>query len=89
MKTVNSYNKPSGLIFAQTTFLLGLFLGELIFGGAYYWKEFCVAKWFGLDNKNNLKQYENSLKHLKTASTNSPWAHNQEDLINYQKDFCI
>ena len=29
-----------GLIFVQKAFLLGLFLGELIFGGAYYWKEF-------------------------------------------------
>ena len=39
--------------------MLGLFLGELIFRGAYYLKEFCVSKWVGLDNK--------------TASTNSPW----------------
>ena len=31
----NSGNKP---------FLVGLFLGELIFGGAYYWREFCVSK---------------------------------------------
>ena len=38
--------------------MLGLFSGEFIFGGAYYWKEFCVSKWLGLDNK--------------TASTNSP-----------------
>ena len=40
-----------GLIFVQKAVLLGLFLGELIFGGAYYWKEFCVSKWVGLDNK--------------------------------------
>ena len=45
-----------GLIFVQMAFLLGLFLGELVFGGAYYWKEFCVSKWVGLDNKNSLKQ---------------------------------
>ena len=38
--------------------MLGLFSGELIFGGAYYWKEFCISKWVGLDNK--------------TTSTNSP-----------------
>ena len=37
--------------------MLGLFSGELIFGGAYYWKEFCDSKWVGLGNK--------------TASTNS------------------
>ena len=42
-----------GLIFVQKAFLLVLFLGELIFGGAYYWKEFCVSKWVGLDNKNS------------------------------------
>ena len=41
-----------GLIFVKKAFLLGLFSGELIFGGAYYWKEFCVSKWVGLDNKN-------------------------------------
>ena len=43
-----------GLIFVQKAFLLGLFSGELIFGGACYWKEFCVSKWVGLDNKNDL-----------------------------------
>ena len=39
-----------GLIFVQKAVLLGLFSGELIFGGAYYWKEFCVLKWVGRDN---------------------------------------
>ena len=43
-----------GLIFVQKASLLGLFSGELIFGGAYYWNEFCVSKWVGLDNKNSL-----------------------------------
>ena len=47
--------------------MLGLFLGELSFGGAYYWKEFCISKWVGLDNK--------------TASTNSPWAYIWEGLL--------
>ena len=51
-----------GLIFGQKAFLPGLFSGELIFGGAYYWKEFSVSKWVGLVNKNSLKYYENSLK---------------------------
>ena len=32
----------------------------LIFGGAYYWKEFCASKWVGLNT-------------IRTASTNSPW----------------
>ena len=34
---------------------MGLFPGELIFGGAYNWKEFYVSKSVGLDNKNSLK----------------------------------
>ena len=33
-----------GLIFVQKAVLLGFFSGELILGGAYYWKEFCVSK---------------------------------------------
>ena len=57
-----------GLIFVQKAVLLGLFSGELILGGAYYWKEFCVSKWVGLDNK--------------TASTNSPWAYIWEGLLS-------
>ena len=66
-----------GLIFVQKAFLLGLFLGEIIFGGVYYWKELCVSNWVGFDNKNSLKHYENN----KTASTNSPWAYIQEGLL--------
>ena len=30
--------------------LTNVFLGELIFRGNYYWMEFCVSKWFGLDS---------------------------------------
>ena len=71
-----------GLIFVQKAFLLDLFLGELIFGGAYYWNEFCVSKWVGLDNKNSLKHYENSLEQLKTASTNSPWTYIRKGLLS-------
>ena len=54
-----------GLIFVQKSVFLGLFSGELIFGEAYYWKEFCVSKWVGYDNKNSLTHYENSLNSLK------------------------
>ena len=43
---------------------MGLFSGELIFGGACYWKEFCVSEWVGLDNKNKIKHDDNSLKQL-------------------------
>ena len=43
----------------------------------YYWREFCVSKWVGLDNKNSLKHEDNSLKQLKTATCNpsSPQAY--------------
>ena len=56
----------------------GLFSGELVFRGAYYWKEFCVSKWVGLDNKNSLKHYKNNLRQL---ALNSPWAYTQEGLL--------
>ena len=36
-----------GLIFLQKV----TFFGGLIFGGAYYWREFCVSKWVGLEIK--------------------------------------
>ena len=45
-------------------FIAGLIFGEFLFGEAYYWKEFCVSNWVGLDNKNGLQHQENSLKQL-------------------------
>ena len=42
-----------GLIFVQKAFVVGLFLGDLNFGGAYYSREFCVSIWVGLDSKNS------------------------------------
>ena len=30
---------------------MGLFSGELIFGGTYFWRELCASKWIGLGNK--------------------------------------
>ena len=56
-KTSNKYRKiliiSPGLIFVQKAFLLGLYSGELIFGGACCWKEFCISKWVWLVNKNS------------------------------------
>ena len=40
-----------GLIVVQKAFLLGIFLGELIFGWACYRREFCVQNGFGLSIK--------------------------------------
>ena len=40
--------------------------GDLFFGWAYYWREFCVSQWVGLDNKNSLKHLDNSQTELKT-----------------------
>ena len=56
-----------GLIFVQKAVFMGLFSGELIFGGAYYWKVFCVSKWVGLDDK--------------IAGTNSRWTYILEGLL--------
>ena len=44
-----------GHVFVQKAFLMGIFSGELIFGGPYYQREVCVSKWVGLDSKNSLK----------------------------------
>ena len=59
--TVKSDNNR-WLIFVQKAFLPGLFSGELIFGGAYYWKEFCISKWVGL--VNTAKTLRKQLKQL-------------------------
>ena len=48
--------------------MLGLFLGELIFGGACYRKEFCISKWVWFVNKN--------------SNSNSPWAYIREGLLS-------
>ena len=88
MARQSSYRKiptiSPGLIFAQKAFSLGLFSGELIFRGAYYWKEFCVSKWVGLDNKNSLKYYENSLKQLALTIHGQIFRS-----AYYRKDFCV
>ena len=52
-----------------------LFVG-LSFEGAYFqsslfWKEFCVLKRVGLDNKNSIKHYKNSLNQLKQLAQQS------------------
>ena len=36
----------------------------------------------GLDNKNSSKDYEKSLKQVKTANPNSPWAYIWEGLLS-------
>ena len=74
-----------GLIFVQKAILLGLFSGELIFGGAYYWKELCVSKCpkngFGL-TVQKVKTAKAPRKQPKTeASTNSPWTYSREGLL--------
>ena len=73
-----------GLILVQKAFLVSLFSGELIFRGAYYWKEFCISKWVGLDNKNSLNYYENSLKQLALTAHGLIFGR-----AYYLKDFCI
>ena len=78
---LNEYRKiqiiSPGLIFVQKAVLLGLFLEELIFRGAYYWKEFCFSKWVGLDNKSSLKQLTLTVYGLIFGRA------------YYRKDFCV
>ena len=59
---------------------MGLFSGELTFGGAHYWRNFAFQN--GLDNKNGLKHEDNSPKQLQTANPNSPWAYMREGLLS-------
>ena len=86
LKTIINYceilinNRPWAYICSKS-FLLGFFWGELIFGRAYYWREFCISKWDGLDNKNSWKHQNNSLRWLKTSNHNSPWAYIQVGLL--------
>ena len=37
------------------------FQGEIIIGGGGGGGGICISKWVGLDNKNSLKHYDNSL----------------------------
>ena len=62
-------------MFKRLFFFGELIYEVLIFGGAYYWNEFCVSKWVGLDDKNSLKHKDNGLKQLKTVNTTHPWAY--------------
>ena len=52
-----------------------LFLVGLNSRGAYYWREFCVSKWVGLDNKNSVKQSMDFFSGGLVAY--------------YRKDFCV
>ena len=74
-------------MFVKKAFLLGLFSGELIFGGAYYWKEFCILKWVGLVNENSLKHYENSLKHYENSLKQLALTVHRR--AYYRRDFCL
>ena len=61
-----------GLIFVQKAFLLGSFSGVSLFSeGLIIGRNFAFQNGLGLA-KHSLKDYENSLKQLKTTSTNSP-----------------
>ena len=73
-----------GLIFVQKAFFAGLIFRGAYFRRVYYWKEFCFSKWAGLDNKNSLKHYENSLKQL-TLTVHGPIF----GRAYHRKDFCI
>ena len=58
------------------------FRGSLFSGGLIIVRNFALQSGFRLTKKNSLKYYENSLKQLKTASSNSPWAYIREGLLS-------
>ena len=60
---------------------------SFIFWDAYYWREFCVSKWVGLDNKNGLKHEENSLKQA-TIAVPGLYSLYSRGLIS-GKDICV
>ena len=63
----------AGLIFQESLFLEGLIVQ----------RNFAFQNGLGLTIKTaQIKDYKNSLKQLKTASTNSPWAYIQEGLLS-------
>ena len=78
----NCDNKPWAYIC-----LKGFFAG-LIFVGAYFRRDLllegilCFKIMVGLDNKNSSKDNKNSLKQVKTANPNSPWAFIWEGLLS-------
>ena len=77
------YRKNSWAYICSKGFLLSLFSGSLlsrlIIGGAYCWREICVSKWVGIDNKNSLNTKKNRLK---KANSNSPWAYFRKGLLS-------
>ena len=77
-----------GLIFLRKAFLLGLFSGELIFGGAYHWREFGISKWIENDNKSSLKlkHEDNRLKQLTLTVHGLIFVFER---AYYQKDICV
>ena len=58
---------------------MGLFSEGLIIG-----RNFAVSKWVGIDNKNNLKHSENSLKYLELTAHGLIFGR-----AYYRKDFCV
>ena len=66
-----------GLIFVQKAFLLGLFSGELIFGGAYYCREFCVQSGLDLTMKTASTMRSNN-----RSPANNPWVYIREGLFS-------
>ena len=62
--------------------MMGLFSGELILRGAYYWRKFCVSKWVGLEIKRDKNTKTTGLNQLKTVNPKIPWAYIQVGLLS-------
>ena len=77
-------NKPRAYI-CQKGSIAWFTFAELIFGRACYHRQFSVSRWFGPDNKKTALETlikDNSLKQLKTANPNRPWAYIPEGLLS-------
>ena len=82
-RTIPEYsdNKPWAYICSEGFFCWAYFRGSLFSKGLIIGTNFAFQNGLGLTIKTAEQHYENSLKQLKTASTNSPWACILEGLL--------
>ena len=83
-RTIPEYsdNKPWAYICSEGFFCWAYFRGSLFSKGLIIGTNFAFQTGLGLTIKTAEQHYENSLKQLKTASTNSPWACILEGLLS-------
>ena len=78
----NSDNKPWVYICSEGFFCWAYFRGSLFSKGLNIGRNFAFQNGLGLTIKTAEQHYQSSLKQLKTASINSPWAYILEGLLS-------